>query len=106
MSNFFNKVYKAVNNVPKGKVTTYGAIADYFGYPPLASRTVGWAMKQATSDISWHRVVKKKGELPFPEFSDSFKTQKKMLIKENISFIDKTHIDMNKHFWNRWIIPT
>jgi methylated-DNA-protein-cysteine methyltransferase related protein len=104
MSNFFDKVYKAVNNVPKGKVTTYGAIAEYFGYP-LASRTVGWAMKQASSETYWHRVVKKTGELPFPEFSESFKTQKKMLLKENISFIDDTHVDMNKHFWNGWINP-
>src|SRR4026207_1331889 len=43
---FFENVYEVVRQVPKGRVTTYGAIANYLG-TKLSSRMVGWAMKAA-----------------------------------------------------------
>lgn len=54
---FFDKVYKVVEQIPYGKVTTYGAIAEVCGIKS-AARTVGWALNGAsTSDLPCHRVV-------------------------------------------------
>ena len=54
---FFLKVYDVVKKVPYGRVTTYGAIANYLGSRKSA-RTVGWAMNSShsNSDIPAHRV--------------------------------------------------
>jgi methylated-DNA-protein-cysteine methyltransferase-like protein len=62
--NFFSDVYEVVRLVPKGRVTTYGAIAEYLGTKSSA-RMVGWAMNSAhsTSDVPAHRVVNRQGLL-------------------------------------------
>ncbi len=64
--NFFEDVYELVKLVPKGKVTTYGAIAEYLGSKG-ASRMVGWALNQCNaegkSDVPAHRVVNRQGLL-------------------------------------------
>ena len=101
MSNFYEKVYKLVEQIPFGKVTTYGAIADNLGFP-RSSRLVGWAMRQAPSNICWYRVIKKTGELSFPEYSDSFNEQKNLLLKESITFKNTNHVDLMKHLWCDW----
>jgi len=104
LSNFFEKVYKLAEQVPFGKVTTYGAIANNLGFP-RSGRMIGWAMRQAPSNICWYRVIKKTGELSFPEFSESFNEQKNLLQKENITFTDNKHVDLKKHFWCNWENP-
>ena len=63
-SNFFSDVYDVVRLVPEGRVTTYGAIAEYLGSKG-SSRMVGWAMNSAHSlpDVPAHRVVNRQGML-------------------------------------------
>ncbi|MFT5915137.1 MAG: methylated-DNA-protein-cysteine methyltransferase-like protein, partial [Bacteroidia bacterium] len=63
-TNFFQDVYDVVRLIPKGKVTAYGAIANYLGTSGKA-RMVGWAMNSAVSeqDIPAHRVVNRNGLL-------------------------------------------
>ncbi|QHT68872.1 MGMT family protein [Rhodocytophaga rosea] len=62
--NFFQDVYEVVKLVPEGRVTTYGAIAQYLGLKSSA-RMVGWAMNQAhvVSGVPAHRVVNRNGLL-------------------------------------------
>ena len=63
--NFFEQVYQVVEQIPYGKVTTYGAIAEFLGRKS-ASRMVGWAMNNAhTLDkpVPAHRVVNRQGLL-------------------------------------------
>ncbi|MEN9739588.1 MAG: hypothetical protein RLZZ318_1624 [Bacteroidota bacterium] len=63
--NFFEQVYQVVEQIPYGKVTTYGAIAAFLG-SKSASRMVGWAMNNAhTLDkpVPAHRVVNRQGLL-------------------------------------------
>ena len=62
--NFFNDVYAVVRLIPKGKVSTYGAIAEYLGVKGSA-RMVGWAMNAAHTqvDVPAHRVVNRNGLL-------------------------------------------
>ena len=62
--NFFDRVYEVVRCVPKGRVTSYGAIAKYLG-AARSARMVGWAMNvsHGQEDVPAHRVVNRKGLL-------------------------------------------
>lgn len=62
--NFFSLVYQVVRLIPKGRVSSYGAIAQYLGLKSGA-RMVGWAMNaaHAIEDVPAHRVVNSKGLL-------------------------------------------
>ena len=61
---FFHQVYEVVKLIPKGRATSYGAIAKYLG-SAKSSRMVGWAMNAAHSkpEIPAHRVVNRNGLL-------------------------------------------
>lgn len=63
-ADFFQSVYDLVKEIPKGRVTSYGAIAKALG-TPKSSRMVGWAMNASHKDqsIPAHRVVNRKGLL-------------------------------------------
>jgi len=63
-SNFFSNVYEVVKLIPDGRVTSYGAIAEYLG-TKSGARMVGWAMNAAhgLSDVPAHRVVNRAGVL-------------------------------------------
>jgi methylated-DNA-protein-cysteine methyltransferase-like protein len=62
--NFFESVYEVVRLIPAGRVTSYGAIANYLGARG-SSRMVGWAMSSSHGlpDIPAHRVVNRNGVL-------------------------------------------
>jgi len=61
--NFFEDVYEVVRMVPKGRVTTYGAVAKYLGTTGSA-RMVGWAMNSShLKGVPAHRVVNRVGLL-------------------------------------------
>ena len=61
---FFKDVYDVVQQIPSGRVSTYGLIANFLG-TGLSARMVGWAMNAAHSDpsIPAHRVVNRNGML-------------------------------------------
>jgi methylated-DNA-protein-cysteine methyltransferase-like protein len=61
-NNFFNDVYEVVKLIPKGRVTSYGAIGNYLGVKSSA-RMVGWAMFGCPRGIPAHRVVNSAGLL-------------------------------------------
>ncbi|MFN8357741.1 MAG: MGMT family protein [Spirosomataceae bacterium] len=60
---YFDDVYQVVRLIPHGRVTSYGAIAQYLGLR-AGARMVGWAMNAAhTTDVPAHRVVNRNGVL-------------------------------------------
>jgi len=61
-NNFFLDVYDVARLIPKGRVTSYGAIAHYLGLKSSA-RMVGWAMHGCPKDVPAHRVVNSSGLL-------------------------------------------
>lgn len=97
-SDFFDRVYKIVEKIPFGKVTTYGLIAETCGIKSSA-RTVGWALNKAkNSNLPCHRVVNRKGELTGKlHFADPNLMQS-LLISEGVEFINE-HVNMEKHLW-------
>ncbi|MDF2502667.1 MAG: O-6-methylguanine methyltransferase [Clostridium sp.] len=101
MEGYFDKVYKIVSKIPKGKVATYGLIAALLGNPRNA-RIVGYAMKAAPKvlHLPCHRVVNKTGILaPDYIFGDK-KIQRTLLENEGITFNTKGNINVTKHLWN------
>jgi methylated-DNA-protein-cysteine methyltransferase-like protein len=98
---FFEDVYEVVKLIPYGKVTSYGAIAEYLGSKQSA-RMVGWAMNQAHSypDVPAHRVVNRLGRLTGKHHFATPNQMQELLEREGIVVIDDTIQDFEKLFWN------
>jgi methylated-DNA-protein-cysteine methyltransferase related protein len=99
---FFDKVYQVVRLIPKGRVTSYGAIAAYLGTKGSA-RMVGWAMNAShniTPKIPAHRVVNRIGLLTGKNHFGSNEEMKAQLLKEKIKVVDDKILNFNKHFWD------
>jgi methylated-DNA-protein-cysteine methyltransferase-like protein len=99
---FFGKVYAVVNKVPYGRVTTYGAIAEYLGTRGSA-RMVGWAMNASHTDtqhVPAHRVVNRNGLLTGKHHFGGPKVMQQLLESEGIKVIDDRIVDFNKFYWS------
>ncbi|WP_200975874.1 MGMT family protein [Echinicola sp. 20G] len=99
--NFFDLVYQVVRLIPRGRATSYGAIANYLG-AKSGARTVGYAMNAAHTmdDVPAHRVVNRSGMLTGKHhFSPPEKMQEE-LEKEGIKVENDKIMDFNKVFWD------
>ena len=95
----FQKILDIVQQIPKGKVATYGQIAFIAG--TQNPRLVGFALatlKEGT-DIPWFRVINSKGKISFPEQSDGFKIQYSLLQNEGIIFDTNNQINLKQFGW-------
>ncbi len=99
--NFFNDVYDVVRLIPKGRATSYGAIAKYLG-TKLSARMVGWAMNAAHAlpDVPAHRVVNRNGILTGKAFFSSDIKMQELLEEDNIVVINDKIQDFKTVFWN------
>jgi len=87
---FFEKVYEVVKKVPKGKVITYGQIAELLGNKRMA-RQVGWALHANPNpeEIPCYRVVNKEGRVSKAFVFGGANVQKELLIKDGVTFDEK-----------------
>lgn len=95
--NVFDKIYKRVMEIPRGKVSTYGEVAAAVGNPRLA-RIVGYALHSnpAPGIIPCHRVVNRVGRLaPGFAFGGEGK-QRSLLEAEGIEFLKNGNVDLKK----------
>ena len=100
--NFFQDVYDVVRLIPKGQVTSYGAIAKYLG-TARSSRMVGWAMNNAHDQKKYvpaHRVVNRNGMLTGKHHFATPDQMKQMLGKEGIKVKKDKIVDFEKLFWD------
>lgn len=98
---FFERVYDVVRLIPRGRVTSYGAIAKFLGSAKSA-RMVGWAMNQSHSytDVPAHRVLNRKGLLTGKvHFGESNRMQQ-LLEAEGVVVVNDEVQDFEKHFWD------
>lgn len=93
------KIWLVVNQIPRGKVASYGQVAKLAELPGYA-RYVGYVMKNLPkgTKLPWHRVVNSQGRLSFPRDSSSYQRQKSLLEKEGIVFV-KGKFSMKKYGW-------
>jgi methylated-DNA-protein-cysteine methyltransferase-like protein len=93
------RIIAAVKKIPKGKVCTYGNVADVAGLPRRA-RLVGTVLRQtpASRGLPWFRVINASGRISFPVGSDSYARQRKHLEDEGVDFVGG-RVDLNRYGW-------
>lgn len=99
---FFADVYDVVRQIPKGKVTSYGAIAAYLG-TKLSARMVGWAMNAAHSakpKVPAQRVVNRNGMLSGKYHFATPTAMEELLKKDGVAVKNDTVVDFKERFWS------
>lgn len=100
--NFFELVFEVARQIPKGRVTSYGAIAACLGTRSSA-RMVGWAMNGAgriRPKVPAHRVVNRLGILSGKHHFSPPGLMEKLLKKESIKVKNDQVVDFKKLFWD------
>ncbi|HLV51214.1 MAG TPA: MGMT family protein [Flavobacterium sp.] len=99
-SDFFQKVYEVVKQIPYGKITTYGAIAKKIG-ASRSARMVGYALNSVPADeeIPAHRVVNRKGVLTGKHHFQGTNLMQQLLESEGVVIKDNTVQDFERYFW-------
>lgn len=98
--NFFNRVYKVAKLIPFGRVTSYGAIANYLGAKKSA-RMVGYAMNGSHGkDVPAHRVVNRKGLLTGKHHFEGTNLMQQLLENEGIEVINNQIQNLEKIYWD------
>lgn len=100
-SSFFEQVYAVARQIPRGRVTSYGAIAAYLG-TKMSARMVGWAMNGAhhQQGVPAHRVVNRNGMLSGKMHFATPTQMEELLQKEKIRVVDDVIVDFEKKFWD------
>ena len=94
------RVYEIVNQIPVGRVMTYGQIAEILGegYTP---RTVGFVMHAAdTQNVPWQRVINSQGACSTGRMTVPINLQQQILEAEGIKFNEKGRCDLNVYRWS------
>lgn len=101
-SDFFDQVFQVVRLIPKGRVTSYGAIANYLG-AKSSSRVVGYAMNAAHSQKEYvpaHRVLNRNGQLTGKHHFSTPYLMQELLEKEKIKVENDMVLNLKKHYWD------
>lgn len=99
---FFEDVWDVVRQIPKGRVTNYGAIANYLG-TKMSARMVGWAMNAAHNaqpPVPAQRVVNRNGMLSGKAHFPTLDAMENMLKKEGVKVEKDTIVNFEKHHWD------
>lgn len=98
---FFNDVYDVVRLIPKGRVTSYGAIAKYLG-AAKSSRMVGYAMNVAHSlpDVPAHRVVNRNGLLTGKFHFATPTRMEELLLQDGVKVVNDQVLNFRELFWD------
>lgn len=99
---FFEDVFEVARQVPKGRVTSYGAIAAYLG-TRLSARMVGWAMNAAGSakpKVPAQRVVNRNGVLSGKHHFSTPTAMEELLKKDGVKVKNDIVVDFEKRFWD------
>jgi methylated-DNA-protein-cysteine methyltransferase related protein len=103
-TDFFDKVYALVCLIPKGRVTSYGAIAKALG-TPSSSRMVGWAMNAAHTkpEVPAHRVVNRNGLLTGKMHFSTPDEMERLLKIEGVDVVNNQVVNFKELFWDPMI---
>ncbi len=102
LDSFFEQVYAVARLIPKGRVTSYGAIAKYLG-TTRSSRVVGWAMNGAHNvkpKVPAHRVVNRVGLLTGKHHFEGPRKMEDLLKKEGVKVKKDQVVNFREHFWD------
>ncbi|HNR06285.1 MAG TPA: MGMT family protein [Saprospiraceae bacterium] len=97
---YFDLVYEVTRHIPPGRVSTYGAIADFLSLG--SARMVGWALNHChgLKDVPAHRVVNSKGELSGRMHFKPPSSMAARLKKEGVKVKVDRVVDFERLFWH------
>jgi methylated-DNA-protein-cysteine methyltransferase related protein len=99
---FFDHVFSVVRLIPEGRVTSYGAIAEFLGSKGSA-RMVGWAMNASHAEVTGvpaHRVVNRNGLLTGKHHFGGPRVMQQLLESEGIRVQDDQVVKFEELFWD------
>ncbi len=100
-NNYFEQVYKVTRLIPYGRVTNYGAIADYLALG--SARMVGWALNKCNwameDPVPAHRVVNRKGELSGRTHFSPPEMMQQLLENEGVKVLDNKVVNFQELLW-------
>jgi len=98
--NRYAQIWSVIRKIPRGRVATYGQIAELAGLEGHA-RQVGYALHNLPerSDVPWHRVVNSRGEISPRSAGDSHELQKFLLEEEGVEFDLRGRLELKKFQW-------
>ncbi len=98
--NYFEQVYEVTRRIPRGRITTYGAIADYLALG--AARMVGWALNKSFmgDQVPAHRVVNRKGELSGRHHFSPPSLMQELLEQEGVAVENDRVCNFDALFWS------
>ena len=96
----YELIWREVQQIPRGRVATYGQIAELAGLEGHA-RQVGYALHNLPdgSDVPWHRVINAKGEVSPRTAGDSHELQRMLLEAEGVSLDVRGRVDLRAFLW-------
>lgn len=98
---YFQQVFEVTKSIPEGRVSTYGAIADFLALG--SARMVGWALNKSHTQeeiIPAHRVVNRKGELSGRNNFDHPELMAQLLENEGVNVENNTVVNFERIFWH------
>jgi len=96
----YELIWSTVRKIPRGRVATYGQIAELAGLEGHA-RQVGYALHNlpSGSKVPWHRVINAKGEISPRSAGDSHELQRMLLEAEGVEIDPRGRIDLKRYRW-------
>lgn len=106
--NFYVKVYKVAQQIPSGKVTSYGRIAHMLG-SPNAARAVGYALSSlknpagdglyTSATVPWQRIVNSQGRISIHHREQTAQKQARLLRAEGVVVDENLRINLDEFLW-------
>jgi methylated-DNA-protein-cysteine methyltransferase-like protein len=92
------RVYRIVRRIPRGRVMTYGQLAEILGegYTP---RTIGFVMHGSNNNTPWHRVINAQGACSTGRVVLPHDKQQRLLEAEGVKFNERGRCDLQSHLW-------
>jgi methylated-DNA-protein-cysteine methyltransferase-like protein len=96
----YELIWSVVRKIPRGRVATYGQIAELAGLEGHA-RQVGYALHNLPepNDVPWHRVINAQGEVSPRTGGDSHEWQRMLLQAEGVEFDGRGRVDLKRFRW-------
>jgi methylated-DNA-protein-cysteine methyltransferase-like protein len=96
----YELIWSVVRRIPRGRVATYGQIAELAGLEGHA-RQVGYALHNLpeTNDVPWHRVINARGEISPRSAGDSHELQRMLLESEGVTIDLRGRVDLKQFRW-------
>lgn len=96
--NYRERVYEIVRQIPKGRVMTYGQIAEILG-EGYTARTVGYTMHGAPDGVQWQRVINSQGKCSTGRMTMPVNLQQNILESEGVKFSESGKCDLEEYRW-------